>query len=91
MLYAGTMKCPSKQVADQLNVMQRGFIWSNKKPKIKHSTSVADYSKEGHKDIDIKTKLSALKVARVTRLLVWTITFILGKLSQQYCLPLLAG
>ena len=63
------MKCPSKQVVDQLNVIQRGFIWNNKKPKIKHSTLVADYSEGGYKDIDIKTKLSAIKVAWVTRLL----------------------
>ena len=69
MLYASTMKCPSKQVVDQLNVMQRRFIWNNKKPKIKHSTLIADYSKGGYKDIDIKTKLTALKVAWVTRLL----------------------
>ena len=42
---------------------------NNKKHKIKHSASVADYSEGGYKDIDIKTKLSALKVAWVTRLL----------------------
>ena len=69
MLYASTVKCPSKQVVDQLNVIQRGFIWNNKKPKIKHSTLVADYSEGDYKDIDIKTKFSALKVAWVTRLL----------------------
>ena len=57
------MKCPSKQVVDQLNVMQRGFIQNNKKPKIKHSTLVADYNEGHYKDIDIKTKISALKVA----------------------------
>ena len=66
-LYASTMKCPSKQIVDQLNIMQKGFIWNNK-PKIKHSTSVADHSEGGYKDIDIKTKIGALKVAWVTRL-----------------------
>ena len=65
-LHASTMKCPSKQVvADQLNIMQRGFTWNNKKPKIKHSASAADYSEGGYKYIDIKTKISALKVAWV--------------------------
>ena len=68
-LYASTMKSQSKQVIDQLNVIQRGFIWNNKNPKIKHSTLVADNSEGGRKDIDIKTKLSALEVAWVTRLL----------------------
>ena len=62
-LYASTMKCPSKQVVDQLNVMQGGFIWNNKKPKIKHSTSVAEYSEGGCKDVDIKTRISAFKVS----------------------------
>ena len=88
--YASTMKCLSKQVVDQLNVMQRGFIWNNKKPKIKHSILVADYSEGGHKDIDIKTKISTLKVAWVTRLSDDNIhPFI--KLSQQYYSPILAG
>ena len=49
--------------------MQRGYIWNNKKPKIKHSTLVADYSEGGYKDIDIRTKLTALKVAWVTKIL----------------------
>ena len=61
-LYASTMKCPSKQVVDQLNVMQRGFICTNKKPKIKHSTFVAAYIERGCKDIDIKTKLCTLRL-----------------------------
>ena len=68
-LYTSTMKCPPKQVIDQLNIMLRGFIWNNKKPKIKHSTLVVDYSEGGYKDIDIRTKLTALKVAWVTKLL----------------------
>ena len=49
--------------------MQRGFIWNNKKPKIKHLALVADYNEGGYKYIDIKTKISALKAAWVTRLL----------------------
>ena len=64
-LYAGTMKCLSKQVVDQLNVMQRGFIWNNKKYRIKHLTLVSDYNEGGYKDIETKT--SALKVAWVTK------------------------
>ena len=57
------MKCPSKQAVDQLNVMQKGFIWNNKKPKIKRSTLVAEYRKGGYQNIDTETKISALKVA----------------------------
>ena len=69
LLYASTMKCLPKQMLDQLNTMQKSFIWSNRKPKIKHSTLIADYGEGGYKDIDIKSKISALKVTWVTRLL----------------------
>ena len=40
-----------------------------KKPKIKHSTLIAGYSEGGYKDVDIETKISALKVTWVKRLL----------------------
>ena len=69
LLHASTMKCLPKQIFDQLNTLQKSFIWSNRKPKIKHSTLIADYGEGGHKDIDIKSKISALKVTWVTRLL----------------------
>ena len=68
-LYACTMKTFPKQIIDQLNTIQKEFIWSNKKPKIKHSTLIANYSEGGYKDIDIKTKITALKVIWVNRLL----------------------
>ena len=69
LLYASTMKCLPKQMLDQLNTLQKSFIWSNRKPKIKHSTLIADYGERGYKDIDIKSKISALKITWVTRLL----------------------
>ena len=54
---------------DQLNTLQKSFIWSNRKPKIKHSTLTADYDEGGYKEIDIKSKISALEITWVTRLL----------------------
>ena len=68
-LYACTMKAFPKQIIDQLNTIQKEFIWSNKKPKIKHSTLIANYCEGGYKDIDIKAKLTSLKVTWITRLL----------------------
>ena len=62
------MKCLPKQVLDQLNTLQKSFIWSNRKPKIKHSTLIADYGEGRYKDIDIDSKISALKITWVTRL-----------------------
>ena len=63
------MKCPSKQILDQMNSVHKSFIWDNKKPKIKHSTSIADYSEGGYKDVDMETKIFALKITWVKRLL----------------------
>ena len=47
LLYACTMKVPSKFVIDQLNTLHKNFIWNNKRPKIKHSTLIADYCDGG--------------------------------------------
>ena len=49
--------------------MHKNFIWNDKKPKIKHSALIADYSEGGYKDVDIATKISAMKVPRITRIL----------------------
>ena len=62
LIYASTMKCPAKQILDQMNSVHKSFIWDNKKPKIKHSTLIADYSEGGYKDAVIETKISALKI-----------------------------
>ena len=49
--------------------MHKNFIWKDKKPKSKHSTLIADYSEGGYKDVDIATKVSAVRVTWITRLL----------------------
>ena len=62
LLHACTMKVPSKFVIDQLNTLHKNFIWNNKRPKIKHSTLIADYCEGGYKDVDIENKIAALKI-----------------------------
>ena len=52
-----------------MDIAHKSFIWDNKKPKIKHATLIADYSEGGYKDVDIETKIYALKVNWVKRLL----------------------
>ena len=69
LLYACTMKVPSKFIIDQLNTLHKNFIWNNKRPKIKHSTLIADYKEGGYKDVDIENKIAALKTKWVTRLI----------------------
>ena len=53
---------PSKKFMDQLYSLQKGFIWRERPPKIKHTTLIADYVDGGYKDVDIATKLESLKI-----------------------------
>ena len=82
LLYVSTMKCQSRQILDQLSLMHKNFIWNDKKPKIKHSTPIADYSEGCYKDVDTATKISALKVPWITRLSL--IIFATGRSSPIY-------
>ena len=54
------MKPYSKKFLDDLNEIQKDFIWRGRKPKIKHTSLIGDYSEGGMKDIDIKAKLESL-------------------------------
>ena len=69
------MKIPSRNVIDQLNSIHKNYIWNNNKPKIKHSTLIADYEEGGYKNVDIKSKILSLKVS-------WILIFTRGKLYQ---------
>ena len=68
-LYIATMKVPSKLILDELDVIQKEFIWDSKRLKIKHSILIADYSEEGYKNVDIKSKIMSLKLIWIKRLL----------------------
>ena len=57
------MKVPSKLILDELDVVQKEFIWNSKRPKIKHSILIADYSEGAYKNVEIKSKLMSLKRA----------------------------
>ena len=57
LLYACTMEVSSKFLIDQLNALQKIFIWDNKQSKIKHSTLITDHCEGGYKDVDIEKKL----------------------------------
>ena len=51
-LYSCTIKFPSKQLIEQLSIIHKNFIWNNKRPKIKQSTLIANYSEGGYNDSD---------------------------------------
>ena len=48
-LYIATVKVSSKLVLDELDLNQEEFIWDSKRPKIKHSILIANYSEGGYK------------------------------------------
>ena len=62
------MKLHSKKFVDDLNVIQNDFIWGGRKPKIKHTSLIGDYSEDGLKDMDIKAKLESFQIQWVKRL-----------------------
>ena len=68
-LYVATMEVPSKLILDKFDLIQKEFIWDSKRPKIKHSILIADYSEGGYKNVDIKSKLMPLKLIWIKRLL----------------------
>ena len=51
-----------------MKALHKEFIWSGKKPKIKHSTLIGDYCKGRLRDVDIDTKLFSLKFLCIKRL-----------------------
>ena len=67
-LYISSMKVVPKSITEKLDKLQKSFIWKSKKPKIKHSTLIRDYSEGGLKDVDIKSKIVALQLTWIRRL-----------------------
>ena len=61
-MFICTMKPYSKKFLDDLNEIQKDFIWRGRKPKIKHTSLIGDYREGGIKDIDIKAKLESLRI-----------------------------
>ena len=67
-MFISIMKPYSKKFVDDLNEIQKDFIWRGCKPKIKHTSLIGDYSEGGMKDTDIKAKLESLQIQWVKRL-----------------------
>ena len=52
---------------DTIKSLHKEFIWSGKRPKVKHSTLISDYREGGLKDIDIDAKFRSLKFMWIKR------------------------
>ena len=63
------MKSVPSYVVDSMQALHNDFIWNGKKPKIKHTTLISDYTNGGLKDIDINCQLLSLKFSWIARLL----------------------
>ena len=57
-----------KSIIEELDEIQKKFLWSNKKCKIKHVTLCNDYKYGGSKNVDINLKIVLLKCSRIRRL-----------------------
>ena len=67
-VYLATMTDLQQNFCDTIKSLHREFIWSGKRPKIKHSTLMGDYREGGLKDIDIDAKFRSLKFMWIKRL-----------------------
>ena len=67
-VYIGCMSNVPEEIIKFLEQIHKDFIWDKKRPNIKHSTLIADYSKGGLKDIDITSKFKSLHLSWISRL-----------------------
>ena len=58
-VYLALLTIAPKSIIEELNEIQKQFIRSNKKCKIKHGTLCNDYKNGGLKNIDINLKLTS--------------------------------
>ena len=68
-MYISTMKNPPRQFIEALNEVQQDFVWNKSRSKIKHLSLIGNYEEGGYKDLDISTKLTALNITWIRRLL----------------------
>ena len=80
------MSSVPEEILIHLESIHKDFIWNGKNPKIKHSTLTNDYSTEGLRDIDIRSKIKALQLSWVKRL--YDNNFHPWKIIPTYLFPL---
>ena len=98
-LYMSTMRTPPTQFLEPLNSIQKDFIWNNSRAKIKHCSIIADYKEGEYKDVDISSKLLAMKISWIKRFLgdnfhpwrilpTWSLAYLGGSSIFHYNLQL---
>ena len=54
---------------NELQRMQKEFLWQGKRAIIKHSTIIGSYEKGGRKDVDLESKFQSLRIIWVRKIL----------------------
>ena len=67
-VYVASLVVVLEKILNKLESIHKNFIWKGKKPKIKHSSIIADYTDGRQKDVDISAKIKALQPVWVRRL-----------------------
>ena len=57
-----------KDIANELEEIQKTFSWNNSSPKIRHETLCNDYKDGGLKNVDIPNKIISLQCSWIRRL-----------------------
>ena len=67
-VYVASMVVVPERVLNKLESIHKNFIWKGKKPKVKHSSIITDYTDGGQKHVDISAKIKVLQLVWVRRL-----------------------
>ena len=68
LVYLVLLTIVPKSIIKELNEIQKKFLWSNKKCKIKHGTLCNDNKNGGLRNVDINVKIVSLKCSWIRRL-----------------------
>ena len=66
MQYLAMMSNVPNSMIETLKVIHNNFLWSSKPARVKQTTLIGNYSDDGVKDVDIVSKLKALKMTWIT-------------------------
>ena len=67
-VYVASMATVPVDIIKLIENIHKDFVWDKKRPNIKHSTLINDYSHGGLKDLDIPSKFKSLQINWLNRL-----------------------
>ena len=67
-VYVASIVVVPERILNKLESIHKNFIWKGRKPKVRHSSFIADYTGGGQEDIDTSAKIKALQLVWVRRL-----------------------